>query len=78
MAAEAPREERRGKHFSAILVIGEMALAMVLLAGAGVMIRSFLKIHTADMGVNTANVLTGSVDLPPAKYPQPEAADLLL
>ncbi len=47
----------RGKHLSALLVTGEMALAVVLLAGAGVMIRSFLKIHTADMGVNTANVL---------------------
>ena len=38
---------------------GEMALAVVLLAGAGVMIRSFLKIHTADMGVNTAKFSRG-------------------
>ncbi len=62
----------RGKHLSAILVTGEMALAIVLLAGAGVMIRSFLKIHTADMGVNTFNVLAGSVDLPAARYPGAE------
>ena len=31
---------RRGKRLSAVLVIGEMALAVVLLAGAGVMIRT--------------------------------------
>ncbi len=61
-----------GKHLSSILVTGEMALAVVLLAGAGVMIRSFLKIHTANMGVNTANVLIGSIDLPAAKYRTPE------
>ena len=48
----------RGRHLSALLVIGEMALAVVLLAGAGVMIRSFLKVYTADLGVNTANILT--------------------
>ncbi len=63
----------RGKHLSALLVIGEMALAVVLLAGAGVMIRSFLKIHNADMGVNTANVLLTTVDLPAARYATPES-----
>jgi putative ABC transport system permease protein len=63
----------RGRHLSAILVIGEMALAVVLLTGAGVMIRSFLKIYTADLGVNPANVLTMYVTLPVATYPRPEA-----
>jgi putative ABC transport system permease protein len=63
----------RGKHLSAILVIGEMALAVVLLAGAGVMIRSFLKVHSATLGINTANVLTGSVALPANQYPGADA-----
>ena len=36
----------------------EIALAVVLLAGAGVMIRSFLNIYNADLGVDTANILT--------------------
>jgi putative ABC transport system permease protein len=62
----------RGKYLSAILVTGEIALAVVLLAGAGVMIRSFLKIHNADIGVNTAGILAGSVDLPAAKYSSAE------
>jgi putative ABC transport system permease protein len=62
----------RGKHLSALLVTGEMALAIVLLAGAGVMIRSFLKIHNADIGVNTTNILGGSIALPGDKYPRAE------
>jgi putative ABC transport system permease protein len=62
----------RARHLAALLVTGEMALAIVLLAGAGVMIRSFLKIHGANMGVNPANLLTGTVALPVARYPTPE------
>jgi putative ABC transport system permease protein len=63
----------RGKHLSGLLVSGEMALAVVLLAGAGVMIRSFLKVHTADVGVKTANLLVAHIALPSAKYPGAEA-----
>jgi len=62
----------RSQRLSAMLVTGEMALAVVLLAGAGVMIRSYVKIHTADMGVDLTNVIGGSVDLPAARYPRPE------
>jgi putative ABC transport system permease protein len=62
----------RGNRLSALLVAGEMALAIVLLAGAGVMVRSFLKIHSAAIGVNTGNVLAGSVNLPLTKYVSPE------
>jgi putative ABC transport system permease protein len=66
-------EGGRGKYLSGLLVSGEMALAVVLLAGAGVMIRSFLKVHTADVGVKTANLLMAHIDLPAAKYPRAEA-----
>ena len=59
---------RGGTRVSALLVTGEMALAIVLLAGAGVMIRSFLNIHTANIGVNTANTLTMMLNLPVATY----------
>jgi putative ABC transport system permease protein len=62
----------RARRLSALLVTGEMALAVVLLAGAGVMLRSYLKIHSADMGVDIANIVGGSVDLPPSRYPRPE------
>ena len=39
-----------GRQLSEWLVVGEMALAVVLLAGAGVMVRSFLGMATADLG----------------------------
>lgn len=51
------------KHLSALLVTAEMALAVVLLAGAGVMIRSFLKIHTADVGIKTSDAVVANVFL---------------
>ncbi|MGP0075070.1 MAG: ABC transporter permease [Bryobacteraceae bacterium] len=54
----------RAKHLSSLLVTGEMALAIVLLVGAGVMIRSFLKVQTANVGVDTARLLAGEVVLP--------------
>ena len=59
----------KGKHLSTLLVIGEMALTIVLLAGAGVMIRSFLKIHDAEIGVDTNDLLVATMALPDSKYP---------
>jgi putative ABC transport system permease protein len=47
-------------------------LAIVLLAGAGVMIRSFLNVYAADLGVHTDHVLTASVRLPSTRYPNAE------
>jgi putative ABC transport system permease protein len=63
----------RGKHLSSLLVIGEMALAVVLLAGAAVMIRSFLNIYNADMGVKTEHILVALLSLPPSRYPGADA-----
>jgi len=59
----------RRTHLSNMLVIAEVALAVVLLAGAGVMTRSFLNIYNADLGVDTDNILTVAVDLPATRYP---------
>ena len=63
----------RGKHLPALLVMAEIALAVVLLAGAGVMIRSFLNIYTADLGFDAANILTMSPGLPAGEYSTGEA-----
>ena len=60
---------KRGKQLSGLLVIGEVALAVVLLAGAGVMVRSFLKIYLADLGVQAENLLVTRITLPPSHYP---------
>ncbi|HVQ14239.1 MAG TPA: ADOP family duplicated permease, partial [Vicinamibacterales bacterium] len=72
-AARGSTGGRRGKRLSGLLVVAEVALAVVLLAGAGVMIRSFLKIYLADIGVETQNILVTRVSLPPARYAGAEA-----
>jgi putative ABC transport system permease protein len=60
----------RGKRVAAALVTGQMALAIVLLSGAGVLVRSFLKIVRADTGVHGAEqVLVGRLRLPSDTYP---------
>lgn len=60
---------RHGKRLSAILVITEVTLAVVLLAGAGVMIRSFLNTYGADLGVKSENLLFTFVGMPNAGPP---------
>jgi putative ABC transport system permease protein len=49
-----------------ILVGGEVALAFVLLMGAGLLIRTFVAIRTTDLGYNPHNVLTNFLALPPS------------
>src|SRR5439155_199499 len=62
-----------GLRLSNILVACQMALCVVLLAAAGLMIRSAVKVYSAPIGVNTANVLTMRLNLPEAKYAKSES-----
>jgi predicted permease len=62
----------RGRRLSSALVVFQMALCVVLLAGAGLMIRSTMKLYGAPLTMNPANVLTMRVSLPEAKYPKRE------
>jgi predicted permease len=62
----------RGKYLSGLLVVVEMALAVVLLAGAGLMIRSFLNAYRGDIGIRNDNILTMWIQLPNANYLKPE------
>jgi putative ABC transport system permease protein len=50
------------------LVVAEMALALVLLAGAGLLVRTFLRLMQVNLGIDPANVVTMEIDLPKYKY----------
>ena len=59
------------QHTRKALVISEVALSLVLLIGAGLMIRSFWKLQNVNPGFDTSNTLTMSVALTPLRYSEP-------
>jgi putative ABC transport system permease protein len=60
------------KRFRESLVVVELGLALVLLIGTGLMIRAFWKLQEVDAGFNPQHVITMSVTLPNAGYPDPQ------
>jgi predicted permease len=66
------RARARGRN---VLVVGQTAMALVLLVGSGLLVRSFARMLDTDLGFETDQVLTFRVALPAAAYPDlPEAA----
>ena len=63
---------RRARWMASSMVVAELALTIVLLAGAGLMIRSFMKLYSMDIGVDTSRMLTMRLTLANKKYPTPE------
>ncbi|MBA2301031.1 MAG: ABC transporter permease, partial [Acidobacteria bacterium] len=61
------------QRFRNTLVVVEMALAVVLLVGAGLMIRSLWSLSHVPLGLDPSRVLTMRLSLPPATYEKPEA-----
>ena len=79
MARSEPREvlQEQGRSFTGgrrqmrmrqWLVIAQVALAFVLLVGAGVLLASFSRLRDLDLGVRTDHVLTYELHLPEARY----------
>jgi predicted permease len=73
------REESRGvsagrsrTEMKSVLVVGQVALSLVLLIGAGLLLRSFERMLRIEPGFDAHNVLTMNVSLPTIKYGQPE------
>jgi predicted permease len=56
-----------------LLVVSEVALALMLLVGAGLLMRSLAGVRGIDPGFDAGNLLTATVELPEAKYATPEA-----
>ena len=65
------RSSRGSAHgtFRGGLAVSEIALALILLAGAGLMLRTFGRLNAVDPGFDPKNVLTMGIGLPSSKYP---------
>jgi putative ABC transport system permease protein len=75
--AEALRENARAtgsgtsrSRLRSFLVTAEIALALILLAGAGLLIKGFLRLRSVNPGFNPANVMTMYLQLPKTRYPE--------
>jgi len=71
---EALREDAPGatggrRRLQGTLVVGEVTLALVLLVGAGLLVRSFIRLNNVDPGFDTRDVLAARIRLTPARYP---------
>ena len=61
---------RRGRNFRSVIVVAEVALSLLLLVSATLLIRSFAKLASTNIGFSPKNLLTFRVRLPESRYSQ--------
>jgi putative ABC transport system permease protein len=64
---------RRGRRWTSALLVAELALTLILLAGTGLLVRSFVETYRAIGRVDSRDVVTARIALPPQKYSTPAA-----
>ncbi len=69
---------RKGLRFRQALVVGETTLAIVLVIGAGLVVKSFWHLLQEDPGFRTDNLLTAYFSLPATAYPREQAVDFFV
>ena len=62
---------RKSHRLRSSLVVAQVALALVLLVGSGLMVRSFVQLRGIDLGFNPIGTMTFRVGFPEAEYPEP-------
>jgi len=72
-APSAAFSKRQGaRRVSSALVIGELALTLALLAGAGLLIKSYRQVRAIDPGYKPENLMTMKIPVYTARYPRPQ------
>jgi putative ABC transport system permease protein len=72
--AAPPNDARRGSRVRGTLVATEVAMAVCLLVGAGLLLRTFVKLRDVELGFDPRNVWTFQLSLPEARYDSPVKA----
>jgi len=64
----SPRKVLAGLNVRSVLSVGQIALSVVLLIGAGLLMESVARLRGVDVGFNPSHLLTASISLPPTRY----------
>ena len=65
-------DSRSSQRAASVLVVSEVALALMLLAGSALMIQSLFRLSSTPLGFQPAHLLTAEIDLPRKNYSRPE------